>query len=124
MCCGEREDVGDRRVVMGLHDDRPEAGLARESGGLGRVDPPRKRRRRRMNVEVDRPLEDSCDAIGAHAAASLAFGSVAWGKTCFPHGPPSSSAQASAHAPRIEKEGDPPVPPHPPPPPPPPAPPP
>src|SRR5207237_6655868 len=36
---------------------------------------------------------------GVHTATSLAFGSVARGKPCFPRGPPSSGMNASARAP-------------------------
>src|SRR5439155_15859677 len=34
-----------------------------------------------------------------HAASSLACGSLAWGKPCFPHEPPSSGVFASTPAP-------------------------
>jgi len=38
--------------------------------------------------------------------SSLAFGSVAWGKPCFPHGPPSSKLRLTVRAAEIAANGE------------------
>jgi hypothetical protein len=69
----EREHVHHRRVVVGLHDDRVEAGLAGQPRRLGAVHAPRHGGGSRMHVQVDGALEQGGDSVGAHAATSKAW---------------------------------------------------
>jgi hypothetical protein len=62
----QRRDVHRRVVVMRLDDNRSHSCVGGALRGLRRIHPPGERRRVRVDMEVDGPVEEAFDDVSRH----------------------------------------------------------